>query len=135
MEVAVGFESQYWCYRLKPDLCKLTDAYFEHEFTFFGFRSPYPGTVPVSIGKAGAEHNRTLRNRVEAGANAGNRGWEHEFTVYVYPHKKPGTIPIAVGHAEFILGGWKYRVCGNYENAGTKGWTHDFAFHAYPHPH
>ena len=134
IEVAVGFESEYWCYMLKPDVCKLRDSRFMHEFTFFGFRSPYPGTLPISVGKAGAEHNSTLRNRVEFGNFVGSRGWEHEFIVYVFPKEEPGTIPIAVGHADFLLGGWKYRVCENCKDAGTKGWIHDFVFYAYPHP-
>ena len=133
LDVAVGFESEYWCYTLRPGVFRFIDPRFEHEFTFSGFKSPYPGTLPISIGKAGAEHNHTLRNRVEFGNNAGNRGWEHEFIVYVFPKEEPGTIPIAVGHADFILGGWKYRVCENCKDAGTKGWTHDFVFYAYPH--
>jgi len=134
IEVAVGFESEHWCYRLKPNMSNLRDGRFEHEFTFFAFSSPYPGTLPIAIGKAGAEHNRTLRNRVEYGNYAGTKGWEHEFILYVFPNEEPGTIPIAVGHAELVLGGWKYRVCENCQDAGTKGWTHDFVFYAYPHP-
>lgn len=131
-QIAVGYESQYWCYMIRPGSGELKEGYFQHEFTFYGFRAPYPGTVPISIGTAGAEHNRTLRSRVEFGYNAGNKGWEQTTTLYVLAEKEPGTVPIAVGHADFVLGGWKYRVCENCINAGTKGWTHDFVFYAYP---
>jgi len=133
MPVSVGFESTHWCARVKMGEL-LQEFYFQHAFTFYGFRSPYPGTIPISFGEAGADHNHTLRTRVDNGPHAGGNGWNHVFTVYAFPNRKPGTVPIAVGHADFALGCWKYRVEQNCENAGTQGWCHDFVFYAYPHP-
>ena len=90
----------------------LQEFYFKHDFTFYGFQTPYPGTIPISFGEAGADYNRTLRSSVVKGPCAYGDGWKHVFKVFAYADRKPGTISILVGLASFTLGGggWKYRI-------------------------
>ena len=131
MQVAVGCDTEQWCSWLKAGP-RVQDHYFQHTFSFYGFRSPYPGTVPLSVGEAGDPYSRSLRSRLDQGTHAGGNGWNHVFTVYVFPSRKPGTVPIAVGHADFQKGGWKYMVSENCQDTGTQGWQNDFVVYAYP---
>ncbi|XP_065064267.1 uncharacterized protein LOC135690596 isoform X2 [Rhopilema esculentum] len=133
VSVAVGFESQYGCSRL-GQADRLHEAYFQHDFTFCGYSYQHYGTVPISIGEAGAEDNHTLRSRVELGKDAGNRGWNHCFTVYAFKERKPGTFAVTVSHTDFSLGGWKYRVTKEGNQSVTSEWVIDFVFYAYPLP-
>eukprot|EP00794_Sanderia_malayensis_P019106 gene19106-21022_t len=133
--VAVGSEKEHKCARVLQQDDQMDDqANYQHDFSFYAFKKQYPGTVAIAVGEAGAVHNRTLRNIVKQGTDAGGKGWTSSFVFYAHSHPKQGTIPVAVGHADFDLGGWKYRLCKNSTDANNgKEWNHDFVFHVYPH--
>merc|ERR1719209_1741081 len=62
--VSFGYEDEQWCTMVEE--CEHLDCeYFNHQACFYAFRVPYPGTVPIAIGKAGDGGDHTLRSRTQ----------------------------------------------------------------------
>ena len=103
---------------------------WNHNFTFYAFKTQVPGTLPYAVGHASYPYGWKYRLS-ENLTFAGDNGWTHDFVFYAFPVNPDNMLPVSVGSNSRH---WTARVVQGV-SAKNHQFQHVFTFKALQSPH